>query len=251
MKDLLDRIGLGAIFGALLPGAILLSSLGLWVTAEQFRQLLNLFKGHEVLFLVGVGICSYLLGVIVASLSGWGSGKFELLRGLCQIMPLRQRWLSRVGLQLRLMWLPFWLPALRHDRPEVSYEAQSSMWELFERHRMELLEVPWEVLATYRTLVAGRLGAETKPILSAVESVHHRLLFALGVALALLLTAIQAAVWLFVYPWAPHAHWVLVFVGAVALAVSSFGLRWVAGRLWREAFYLTASLTRFRLAPGP
>ena len=249
MKDLLDRIGLGAIFGSLLPGAILLSSSGLWMTPEQFRSFLDLFRGHEVLLLGGVGIASYILGVIVASLSGWGSGRYVLLRAECEILPSRQRWLSRVGLKFRLMWLPFWLPALCHDHPQVSYQAQSSMWELLERHRVGLSKVPWEVLATYRTLVAGRLGTEPRPILLAAEAVYHRLLFALGVALALLLTAIQVLLWLFVYSWAPH--WVLVFVGAVALAVSSFGLRWVAGRLWWEAFSLTASLTRFRLAPGP
>ena len=241
MKDLLDRIGLGAIFGSLLPGAIVVASFGLWVTPKQVRFMVDLFEGHEVVLVGAVGLVSYVVGLIVAHLSAAGAGRFVAdyeARGM-------HPWFRK--LLLPVLGVALGLPVLR---PETSSSAaQLEMWDVFSQHRMEPPFVPWEFLSTYRVLVTGWLNEKAAPLVAACESAHNQLLFALGVALAFLLTSLQGLLWYSIYDWAPPLQRQWVLAGAISLAVASLSLRLVAWGLWRRVFQLTVGLTHSGYRP--
>jgi hypothetical protein len=242
VKDLLDRIGLSAIFGSLLPGAIVVASFGLWVSPKQIRSFVVLFEGHEVVLVGAVGLVSYVIGLIVAYWSAAGAGRFVAEYEARGIHP----WFRR--LLLPVLGVVHGLPVLRHETS--SSDAQLEMWDVFNQHRMEPPFVPWEFLSTYRVLVAGWLDKKAAPVVDACESAHNQLLFALGVALALLLTSVQGLVWCWiVYPEAPPSQRQWIFAGAISLAVASLILRLVAGGLWRRVFQLTVGLTHSRYRP--
>jgi hypothetical protein len=133
---------------------------------------------------------------------------------------------------------------------------------------LSLLQNPWEMLATYRTIMSTRLGAKVLPILTEAQWVHRRLLFALGVALAVLIVGLQAIVRLLLFvlanslplaskwlalrlEWPSLVMWIeslphtsaptLIAIGILGLA-SSYGLRKIAGRMWEYELLLTSSL---------
>lgn len=119
---------------------------------------------------------------------------------------------------------------------------------------------PWEFLTTYRNIASGAIPEKGQPVLRAANNMHNRLLFSIGVALSLLLAALQAILLLIPDYW--RAGVTLLQEGRfvsfafpdsrmtvlLAAGLASFALRWVAGHLWERELYLTTSLTNFDAA---
>lgn len=257
MKDLLEKLDLVEFFAYLCPGIIVLSSIILWTPnlAAVFGE--ELAK-HEVLVIIILLVISYAFGVMIASWSGAGADYYVRTYNNEQKQP--------TGWRRPVWWvilLFHWLPVPQSGRALV--EKQLQIFESLEQHTglqgLPILQNPWERLATYRILVSGKVGDKGRPILTEAEWVHRRLLFALGVALALLLLSLQTILRLLLlglhklklFALGPEDFiaWVnslpainlltLLILAAFSLA-ASFGMRRIAARWWQYELLLTCSL---------
>lgn len=259
MKDLLEKLDLVEFFAYLCPGIIILSSIVLWrpnLTAVFGEEVAK----HEVLVIIILLVVSYALGVMIASWSGAGADYY--------VRTYKNQQKQPAGWRRPAWWvilLFHWLPVPQSGRALVEKQLQIS--EALELHTglqgLPILQNPWERLATYRILVSGKVGDKGRPILTEAEWVHRRLLFALGVALALLLLFLQATLRLLLlgfhklklFTLGPEdfTSWVdslpainvltLLIIAAFSLT-ASFGLRRIAARWWQYELLLTCSLIR-------
>ena len=254
MKGILERVGLTEVLAYLAPGVVLLCSLGLWIPGSATQGILNSAEHSAILLFSVAVVLAYTLGLILSSWGGAG-GSFFVVRkeardqGSHKFVGLWSWY--RVGFPL--LWLFHYLPTPRQD--ETITERLVSIGERLEEFGLRNLPMPpWELLTVYRTVAAGRLSESGEPVLLSTGNTHNRLLFALGVGLALLLTSLQAA-GKFAYSLAgailskteqPACSdgWVYVAVAIVGLG-GSLALRWAAGQLWERELYLTCSLLEF------
>ncbi len=247
MKDFLDKLGLAELFAYLFPGGILLSSLLLWVSADDLPVLLRARDGWQ---LVGVGavllIVSYSLGLIVSSVSTWAAALCWRKAGRHYAEPRPLRWLGLFLLDL-LGGVP--RPQNKSFRTELT-RISASLTRLVRLSGLASTEVPWERLVAYRAILTDRVGDKAKTAIAEADSLHRRFLFAQAVGLVGALLAFQGVARLVtlrlgwgedVFP-PVYRGWLiaLILVGAL----SSLALRWTAGRWWEAEFVLTCSLTR-------
>lgn len=257
MKDILEKFGLSEVFAYLCPGVILVSSSALWA-APSLDKLLGskLEKYPLVVVLILIVVC-YALGLIVTF---WGSNGADRYVRAHRVRKWR-------GSTLRER-LTLWRLRFLHGLPfplenEATVEANLRISQDLTRYAglpgLSALESPWDRLSLYRTVMTDRLGDGASAILAEADATHRRFLFALGVALALLLVTLQSVL-LFVLSslrgvrtlslWIaksglPHVdeRLALFFLAGLGL-LASLLLRRVAGRLWEQEFLLTSSLTR-------
>jgi hypothetical protein len=255
MKEVIQKVGLGDVFAYICPGAILLCSLLLWFNPEQ-ATLFHLGKESWQAFSLPVFllILSYTLGLILAA---WSSGGAALY--LRCVRRLRSRldepWLSAVNAPfVGLLWLLHWIPEPRIDRvlfAEANTRMATRLSRLAGPLGLSSVETPWDWLLLFRTVIQDHLGKKAKSILELADAIHRRFLFSQGVALVCVLLAVQALGRLIIYYLFPNAsaalppvpvlgHYILLVFGGV----TSFCLRWGAGRWWETEFVLTYSLSR-------
>ena len=252
MKDILEKLDLIELFAYLCPGAIVLFSTVLWMDQNTLNGLKEIFKEQQILGAIMSIIVSYAVGVMIALWSGVGADRYIRAHYKPNAAP-KEDWEALGWLALNLF---HWIPVPRMNASIV--EGQLRIAEALTRYtglnNLSLMQNPWDRLATYRTIVSGRVGDEGRPILTEAEWVHRRLLFAIGVSLAVLLLALQALLGFLlilfhklpVLAVLPSPHYspgrlvLLTFIGLV----SSFGLREMAGRWWEYELLLTCSLSR-------
>jgi hypothetical protein len=151
------------------------------------------------------------------------------------------------------------------DRVSVAdVERQYRPWSLMVRYRLCLTHqepvpptlpdieraterAPWEVRSSTPAEKVPRLDAVS--FAREIDQVHFRVVFALSVALALALGAVQCGIRLALVRWLGNAHLpvlsaTLLSVGAAFGLLASFGIRSLAGRLWREEVHLTTLLVK-------
>ena len=274
MKDLLEKLDLIELFAYLCPGIIVLYSSVFWAKPDLAVLLGDELAKHQLVVAALLIIASYTSGMLVASWSSAGADYYIRIYKNPQKIPTSWR---------RPIW---WIVCFFHALPvprSTSFlvEGQLQISEGIDKYAgvpgLSLLQNPWDRLATYRTIMSGRLGRKGRPILTEAQWVHRRLLFALGVALAVLIVGLQAIVRLLLYGFTtwlpltskwllinfqalplnfqvfPLTSWVeslphtslpsLVGIGIIGIA-SSLGLRKIAGRMWEYELLLTSSLTQ-------
>lgn len=199
IKDILEKFTLIELFAYLAPGAIVLFSITLWVRPNIETILGKSIAEQQIIVGFLLFILSYALGFIIAWWSNSGVAYYfspDIHRNLFQ-------------------WRPaWWLLCLFYAQPLprinqgviaqqveiIGHLEQSGVDSL-----LSVLNTPWELLATFRTLMMDKFAEQDLHILHEVDRVHSRLLFALGVHLAVLLVALQALIRL--------VFQVLVYVG--------------------------------------
>ncbi len=263
MKDILQKFGPSELFAYLCPGAILVCSSALWAAPGLNTLLGSKLEKHPLVVVFMLIVVCYALGLIVTFWGSSGADKFvraHRIRELCG---------SKLRERLTLWWLRF-----LHGIPlplanEATVEANLRISQDLTRHAglpgLSALESPWDRLTLYRTVMADRLGEGASAILSEADATHRRFLFAVGVALALLLVTLQSIL-LFALSYLrgvqPLSRWIaqaglphvderLLLLAGLGL-LASLLLRRVAGRLWEQELLLTCCLTRIdpEEAPG-
>jgi hypothetical protein len=247
MKDFLDKFGLSELFAYLFPGAILLASVLLWVRADHLPAVGREKDSWQMFVLVAfLVIASYTLGLIVSSWSSWGSAYYLRKVSIHSITwkPLRRLWLLLVGSVF----------AFRRQRGDSFIEQNKrisdDLWKLIRLDGLSNLDVPWDRLVLYRTILADRVGEKARTVLAEADSLHRRFLFAQAVALVCALLALQAGLRLFLgaVDWGQDVLPAIPLFGLLGLAAfgvcSSASLRWAAGHWWEAEYILTCSLCK-------
>jgi hypothetical protein len=260
MKDVLEKFGLLELFAYLCPGALLLGSVFfLWVKLPADPEG-GLAKEGWLSFSLSafLVILAYILGLILATISSEGAAFY-----LRYPLPSWCGWWWLLFCWPFWFWLLFWFPKLREDENETISLAQTAILEdLPPRTQLaglsRLLRTPWSWLSFYRTIVAHEVGEKGKVILEEAEIVHRRLSFAMGVSLTLLVIALQSMVRLLLmgveyrvggtYNF-PEVGLITLLLLTVGELLTSFALRFVAGRWWETVFALTTTL--YKLAHRP
>ena len=138
-------------------------------------------------------------------------------------------------------------PQINRFIAEGNLKITDDLSDLAHLQGLSILEIPWDRLVIYRTIIADWMGEKGKYILTEAESVHRRFLFSLGVAMALSLLTLQSLIRLILcisplcnsLPSCPLGLLVLI---TLLGELTSFRLRVVAGRWWEEELILTVSL---------
>jgi len=245
VKDFLQSLGLTEIFAYLGPGAILVFSTALWL---PYWLLAALATAPLLLVAPPLLVAAYGLGIAVATVAGVGA-----------------QWSSRAGLDEPVRFavrLVCAVPKLPENTTTV--DARLRILESFQKHT-RITGAPvdrrpvWDLYALYRLVISGQEGIRGSPLLFAADSVHNRLLFALGAGLALMLVAAQAlgrVAWRYllplprVYPALYVSDEALVLLGMGCVA-ASFVLRGVASRFAAQEFLLTCPLMWQESKPHP
>jgi len=256
MKDILEKFGLSEFFAYLCPGAILVCSSALWAAPGLNDLLGSKLEKHPLVVVLLLVVVCYALGLIVTFWGSSGAHRYvraHRVRRLCS-SKLRER-------------LTFWPLRFCCGIPvpvdnEATVEGHLRMSQDLTRYAglpgLSALETPWDRLSLYRTVMTDRLGKGASAILSEADAIHRRFLFAVGVALALFLVALQSGLLALssLHGVRPFSVWIAqlglphldqrlaLFLLATLGILASILLRRVAGRLWEQELLLTCSLTR-------
>lgn len=243
MKEILEKFGASEFFAYICPGVILLTSLALW-TELHFG---SLFWKQQALVIILVLIISYILGLMLASFNDRAQAHYpHPTSGRGRVC---QGWQSAIRLPDRFPASPSFARAI----VEANLVVAQDLERLSGISGLSSFASPWDRLVIYRALKAGRVGDKGLSILVAADTYHRRCLFCMGMALALLLVAIQSLLrflllilpcilgsWHSAFP--PVSSSWLIVLGLFGVW-ASFELRQVAIRLWGLERYLTASLS--------
>jgi hypothetical protein len=252
MKELIEKVGISELFAYLCPGLILLLSLRFWIEPKKMDEIFREIIKQDLILVILVLILSYTLGLIVASWSNRGAALYYRLKGRIKV----SRQISNdcylfQNIALWLIGFMHWLPQFRVNASVVANNLRiaQDLDELVRLQGLSSLDIPWDRLVIYRTIMAGRVGEKGKTILTEADSIHRRFLFALGVAMALFLLAFQSLIRLILSmtPWnasLPHIPVIWLVVIAFLAGLTSYSLRIVAGRWWEQELILTSSLTQ-------
>jgi hypothetical protein len=248
MKELGEKFSVNEFLSYLCPGVCLLLSVALWLKLDlkaAFGEELAGKEGIVVPFFLVVG---YALGLMVAAWSGQGAFGYFALRAR---KPTGWRKLPKL-----LMWLLHAMPDIRPGAPAFKIslaDANLRIAEGLSRYagfrNLSIIGNPWENVAMYRTLVAGRTGSPGAPIVAEAEAVHTRMSFALNMALVSALIAAEALLRLVLAFVVPCVSIPLLCGLLLAGAVSSWGLRVVAARWRTREVILTGSLAPLIQSP--
>src|SRR5262249_39615811 len=250
MKDLLEKFGLSELFAYLCPGAILLCSLLLWVQPGDVAK-----DGWQSFVLAGfLVVLAYTLGLMVAAWSSEGAARY-----INRSRNLHNRWTLLRALNVWWHGIFHSVPDLPRGDSSVVHAQARLEREVLKRARVMglsslLHRTTWGLLQFFRAAVADEVGEKGKAVLVEAEAVHRRVLFAQGVALAMLLVALECGVrlvpclvglftdWKAPLPAVPEIHWVWLVCLLVGGLATSYSLRVAAGRWWETEFALTCIL---------
>lgn len=250
---LLQNLGWTELFAYLCPGAITLMSFTIWFRPDLAYSFGPEFAGSQFVIAISFLLVSYSVGLIVAAGSGAGAQRY-----------LSAKYRREAGYSFnRVRWLLLWFfhrmptPRLTERFVEARIRIQEELELYGGLPGLSQILSSWQNLATYRSVVVDRLPRPVALLMREAESVHRRRLFALGVAFAFMLLAVQAFGRLILFfcagfGWGAFSRWCkdlpagdLAALSATTIlgALASFALRQVAGRAWEYEFLLTCSLT--------
>lgn len=262
MKDILEKLGLTEFFAYLSPGAIVLCSFALWGKPRLGSIIGSELAKQQCVVVALLLILCYMLGMIVSLWGCAGARQYVAMHGRKRARYMVHGTLNR----LTWGWLYAFhrLPLPASDPWLVGREINIAL-TLREQVGLEKLSkrlTPWDWLTTYRSLMSEKAGGGPDRVVADAESAHRRLLFCLGVSLAVSLIALQsfAKLGLLVVltlsssdvsrteTWAmSNTDWINVLPLAAMTVVGvliSFGLRQAAGQWWERELILTCSLAK-------
>jgi hypothetical protein len=256
-----ERIGLTEILGHIFPGAIALCSLLIWGTPDATQILGKDLAKSEIVVGAVVLIFAYACGLVI---SMWSLSGAEAYRR--SFRPPSPKGL-RGSIRFLRQWIAWRWLRMTVGLPETAafgatMDAYLAIRELLERvyglGSMVLLQQLGDQLTVFRALASDAFKDRVSGIVSEAETLHRRILFALGVALALLFLAYSAAGRLLVtgaatlwgnkglHDWHSQ-HPVSTILLAAVIGGSlyvSFKLRRVAAQCWDRELVLTLSIAR-------
>jgi hypothetical protein len=244
MKDLLDQLGLSELFAHLFPGGILLSSLLLWVRPDELPFLLQAKEGWQYPASAAILlIAAYSVGLILSSLSSWLAAYAWRKWGRTNATPKwSQAWAALLALAGGVP-RPVALSFVR-----ANFNLSAALVRLTRLEGLTSLEVPWERLVSYRTIAGDRIGEKARATIHEADALHRRFEFAKAMALVGALLALQGLAQLLLgfVGWGeealPPVRWGWLLGLVLVGFLSSWALRWAAGRCWEAELILTCSL---------
>ena len=268
MEDILEKFGIGEFFAYISPGAILLSSIVLWIELDFDSK----FWEHEVLVVTLFFVFSYILGLVLASFNQQMHARYTRLSTVEAGGRLGQIWAQLLRLVYR-----FPSARLNESLVDANLRIADDLVQITGLHGLSSLTNPWEYLDIYRALVEDKAGKDHQTVLLESENLHRKFLFSMGVALALFFLVLQAllrvilfyipqvsgliislGLRLFQFPktitdipenieqWyvsLPTIDLLVLFVIIILGLLASLQLREIAIRMWELERYLTTSLT--------
>ena len=231
---------------------VLTASALLWVKPE-FSDVLGDLASQKVVVGLLLLIVSYTIGMIIASWSSAGSAHY--------IRNKRAREAGQLGDSRFWYWPILCLHWIRDPKPnqqaylsivKTNIRITEDLQKFGGLQGQSMAVSPWELLETYRVIMSGRIGCEGSPIVAEAESIHRRLIFTLGVSLALLILAVESTSRLIIFaiseatiwdPKLPEISWPLLLALLVIPALGSIVLRLVAGHWWQYEIFLTRGIT--------
>jgi hypothetical protein len=231
VKDVLGRFGFTELLTVVCPGILLLLSFGVWIPDEALAKWweFDTKKLDSAAFAIVAVLLAYAIGMVLSFLAA-------------EAAILSAGWVVYEGWRGRVQ--NFALVVLRGpDHPlkqphvvEMLLSLGSRLDELLGGIN-RLPPSPYELVSAFRVTASGNLAAAWHPLADTVEDVNRRRLFAQGMALSLLLLALQCLVRLSIHA-TEHVHGALYAVAVFALA-AGFGLRLAASRLWEQELLYT------------
>ena len=255
MKELIDRFGLNELLAYLGPGLFLLASVPMWIKPNFGALFGDKLAESPVVVAPMLLILAYAVGLIISAWAGYGANAYARQAGARRHTARTPHPWLRFMDALRWNYLRCFhqipLPRANPSIVRAHLRVCAGLAEYAGLQGLTGLESPWDRLAMFRAIVAGRVSPQGGPILAEAEAVHRRLLFALSMALVALIVALEATARIVVVhtrlagylplpPMPPALVWTLLILGVAA----SVGLRRVAGRWWEHELLLTCSLCR-------
>jgi len=259
VKEVLERFGLIELFGYLSPGVILLFSFTLWIKPEFSRLLGQELANQQFIIGSSLLVLAYALGMVIAWFSSAGSDLYLRVTDAGTILnQIGGSWLRRMYVTVsRWLLFPFFRIAVpeggttlgKDSLTERKIEISEDLRRFTHIQGLSVLESQWDLLAIYRIVVSDVAGEKATPLIAEAESVHSRMLFAMGVSLTLWLIVIQLILSLVfsLYSWSdqlPDIAMPLAISMIILGVLGSFGLRWVASRWWQYELILTCRLSQ-------
>jgi hypothetical protein len=239
MKELLDKFGLTEFLAHICPGSIALSALVLWMNPTFLDKLFAKIAANSVVSTALLLMAAYAVGLTLAVLSVVGEESFNATS-----VPEFRRLGSVRAFGKFLAWLWLWInhgfPKLpdgdraNDDMMLARTEVMAALDSFPARDLFSLMQYTSDQLLFFRTLFQDRHKDRAAVTLNLAETVHRRILFALGVsqsllvwtALASLRLAASIVLWLWkLWSLPATARWVitpgiLFSVGLVLSAVA-------------------------------
>jgi hypothetical protein len=240
LPKFIESIGLSDVLAFICPGTVFIVSLSVWLDLNLEALLGKDLAANEYAVAVVFVAGAFASGMIFVSFASEGADSY-------QRRSLSKRDSLVAGFVHVCLKLFCSVPGPRMNQSLVAGQVQIALD--LERHGklrgLSVLESPWDRLTTYRTVMEGKMGEKAPKVFHEAGVVHQRLLFALGVAFALLILGLhflaRALFW-----WnasLPHIEVpLLIAAGSLAIA-ASLCLRWVGGKWWEKELLLTVSLT--------
>lgn len=266
MTQVIEKLSLSEILGYISPGVALLASLGLWMS-PSFNS--GFWKQQ---FLVGI------FALLLSYTGGWIIASFNQMAIVRHSNSARS---PRHGLLRNMLMAAlraiYWFPSPRPNREtfEATMRIEEDLELLTGTGRRSITANPWDRLVVYRCLKSDQLKNLAESRLREADNFYRRYLFSMGMAVSVLLVAVQAIIRFLVdiiscsrpdlYTWCgqvpgsfflvmPDTKYLiglpippfwsfLIFIFGLFI---SFELRRIAFRMWALETFLTS-----RLAPEP
>ena len=259
-KDLFERFGITEILAHLFPGAIALCSLFVW-GATNPEEVLGKKLASDLVVGAMLLIFAYACGLVISMWSLSGAETYRARPPLTRPMHWKG-YPSYIRRWIKSRWLRFAVGLPDPYASDATVYANLDVAEMLEGvygvNSMPLLPQPGERLSLFRTIASDVFKEKISSIIAEAEILHRRLMFSLGVALALLFLALSTAARLFVAglaafwnnrqlrDWTQHheSSVVLLLVVTVGTLYASFKLRRVAAQCWERELVLTLSIAR-------
>jgi len=246
MKEILEKFGISEFFSYICPGAIILTSLLLWIK-PNFKT--NIWE-HDLLVTFFILIFAYTLGLILSSYN-----RTAEIRYLLSSQRLQKGLLQTVLMYaMRLFWRFSSRPPDRYFT-EYNLQILEGLERLGVTSDLQNITTSWERLKIFRTLIIDRSSDDNKVIENEADNFQRKSLFAMGVSIALFLLAIQAIFRLIIFDifnifkTANNFSGIIPDIGTVILLaisvlgiIASLELRQVAFRLLNIELYLTTCM---------
>lgn len=188
VKDWIEKFGLTEVLGYIFPGVIVLCAWPVWAKPDLEKAFGSSLAGSGLVISLVFLILAYAIGHIV---SMWSlRGVEPIARPVWTGEALRAPW----HLCKLIGWRSYcWAVGLPEFLPSgLCLDLSDALTGFLSQDYMILLQRVNEQMSVFRVLAADRLKDNAVSMLAEAEIVRRRILFSLGVALALLLFAASA-----------------------------------------------------------